>query len=75
MSANALAHLDSRLPSKAEAAANASLPASTLVAVTVMHKHEVPLSFAGFVKKALPYALMHLAIAVVYVLFVVPLLA
>ncbi|MEE8367625.1 MAG: SLC13 family permease, partial [Thermoanaerobaculia bacterium] len=49
--------------------------ASTLVAVTVMHKHGVPLSFGGFVIKALPYALLHLAIAVLYVLFVVPLLA
>ncbi|MDA1265249.1 MAG: SLC13 family permease [Planctomycetota bacterium] len=49
--------------------------ASTLVAVTVMHKHQVPLSFGGFVVKALPFALAHLAIAVVYVLLVVPLLA
>ena len=49
--------------------------ASTLVAVTVMHKHKVPLSFAGFVVKALPYALMHIALAVLYVLFVVPYLA
>ena len=42
--------------------------ASTLVAVTIMHKHEVPLSFGGFVKAALPFALLHLALAVVYVL-------
>jgi Na+/H+ antiporter NhaD/arsenite permease-like protein len=49
--------------------------ASTLVAVTVMHKHNVPMSFASFVVKALPYALVHLAIAVLYVLFVVPYLA
>jgi Na+/H+ antiporter NhaD/arsenite permease-like protein len=49
--------------------------ASTLVAVTVMHKHGVPMSFAGFVKKALPYALLHLLAAVVYVLLLVPLLA
>jgi len=46
--------------------------ASTLVAVTVMHKHNVPMSFAAFVVKALPYALVHLSIAVLYVLFVVP---
>ena len=49
--------------------------ASTLVAVTVMHKHGVPLSFAGFVAKALPYALVHLFIATLYVLIVVPFLA
>jgi Na+/H+ antiporter NhaD/arsenite permease-like protein len=49
--------------------------ASTLVAVTVMHKHNVPMSFGGFVVKALPYALVHLVIAVLYVLFVVPFLA
>ena len=49
--------------------------ASTLVAVTVMHKHNVPMSFAKFVVIALPYALVHLSIAVAYVLFVVPLLA
>ena len=48
--------------------------ASTLVAVTVMHKHKVPMSFGGFVARALPYALVHLALAVLYVLFVVPLL-
>ena len=44
--------------------------ASTLVAVTVMHKHKVPLSFVAFVKKAFPFALLHLALAVVYVLLV-----
>jgi len=49
--------------------------ASTLVAVTVMHKHKVPMSFGSFVVKALPYALVHLAIAVAYVLLVVPYLA
>ena len=49
--------------------------ASTLVAVTVMHRHNVPLSFGGFVVQALPYALLRLAIAVLYVLFVVPFLA
>ena len=44
--------------------------ASTLVAVTVMHKHNVPLSFVAFVKKAFPFALLHLALAVGYVLLV-----
>jgi len=42
--------------------------ASTLVAVTIMHKHDVPLSFLGCVKAAAPFALLHLALAVVYVL-------
>ncbi len=42
--------------------------ASTLVAVTIMHKHELPISFMGFVKKALPFAALHIALATVYVL-------
>ncbi len=42
--------------------------ASTLVAVTIMHKHELGVSFAGFVKRALPFALVQLALATVYVL-------
>jgi Na+/H+ antiporter NhaD/arsenite permease-like protein len=42
--------------------------ASTLVAVTIMHKHDLKLSFAGFVVKAIPYALLHLALATAYVL-------
>ena len=42
--------------------------ASTLVAVTIIHKYELPLSFSGFVKKALPYALVQIVLAVVYVL-------
>ena len=42
--------------------------ASTLVAVTIIHKYELKLSFAGFVKVALPYALIQLALAVVYLL-------
>ncbi len=44
--------------------------ASTLVAVTIMHKHGVGVSFARFVVLALPYAMVHLALAVVYVLAV-----
>lgn len=44
--------------------------ASTLVAVTVIHKHGLTLSFAGFVKKALPFALVQLVLAVAYVLIV-----
>jgi Na+/H+ antiporter NhaD/arsenite permease-like protein len=42
--------------------------ASTLVAVTIMHKHGVGVSFARFVVLAFPYAFMHIALAVVYVL-------
>ena len=42
--------------------------ASTLVAVTIMHKHKVPLSFAAFVRKAFPFAAMHLAVATGYLL-------
>lgn len=42
--------------------------ASTLVAVTIMHKHKVPMSFAGFVVKAAPFALMQITLATIYVL-------
>jgi Na+/H+ antiporter NhaD/arsenite permease-like protein len=44
--------------------------ASTLVAVTIMHKQGLTLSFIGFVKKALPFAIVQIALAVVYLLFV-----
>ena len=40
--------------------------ASTLVAVTIIHKHGLSLSFAQFVKKALPFALMQIGLAVGY---------
>lgn len=49
--------------------------ASTLVAVTIMHKHKVPMSFAGFVKAAVPYAVVQIALAVLYVLFILPLIS
>jgi len=42
--------------------------ASTLVAVTIMHKNKLEMSFMGFVKKALPFALVHIALATAYVL-------
>jgi Na+/H+ antiporter NhaD/arsenite permease-like protein len=42
--------------------------ASTLVAVTIIHKYELKLSFAGFVKIALPYAVIQLVLAVAYLL-------
>ena len=42
--------------------------ASTLVGVTIMHKHELGVSFAGFVKRALPFAALQLVLAIVYVI-------
>ncbi|MFT5681164.1 MAG: Na+/H+ antiporter NhaD/arsenite permease-like protein, partial [Myxococcota bacterium] len=42
--------------------------ASTLVAVTIIHKHGINLSFAGFVKLAAPYAILQIILAVGYVL-------
>ncbi len=42
--------------------------ASTLVAVTIIHKNKLPMSFAGFVKVAVPFALAQLVLAVAYVL-------
>lgn len=49
--------------------------ASTLVAVTIMHKHKVPISFAGFVKYAITFASMQIGFAVLYVLTYVRLFA
>lgn len=42
--------------------------ASTLVAVTIMHKHEIPLSFLAFIKLAVPFAVMQLILATLYLL-------
>ena len=42
--------------------------ASTLVAVTIIHSNKLTLSFAGFVKKAAPYALVQIILATIYVL-------
>ena len=42
--------------------------ASTLVAVTIIHKHGLQMSFASFVKTAAPYAVIQLILALVYVL-------
>lgn len=44
--------------------------ASTLVAVTIIHRNKIKLSFAGFVKMAFPFAIAQIALATVYVLFV-----
>ncbi len=41
--------------------------ASTVVAVTVMHRNKVPISFLGFVKVAAPYAVIQLILATIYV--------
>ena len=41
--------------------------ASTLVAVTMMHKHKLEMSFANFVVKALPFALIQIVLATIYV--------
>lgn len=46
--------------------------ASTVVAVTLMHKSQLKITFMQFVKKALPFATVHVVLAVVYVLFVLP---
>jgi Na+/H+ antiporter NhaD/arsenite permease-like protein len=42
--------------------------ASTVVAVTVMNKNELGMSFGRFVKMAVPYAAVQLALAVAYVM-------
>jgi len=42
--------------------------ASTLVAVTIIHRNKIPLSFGAFVVKAIPYALVQLVMATAYVL-------
>lgn len=44
--------------------------ASTLVAVTIMHKNKLDISFVGFVKHAIAFALAQIALACVYVLIV-----
>ena len=44
--------------------------ASTLVAVTIIHKYKLVMSFAGFVKAAVPFALMQLVLAAIYILLV-----
>lgn len=42
--------------------------ASTVVAVTVMNKNQLGITFAGFVKRAFPFAAIQLALAVAYVM-------
>jgi Na+/H+ antiporter NhaD/arsenite permease-like protein len=45
--------------------------ASTVVAVTVMHKHGLKVSFAGFVRLAAPFAVVHVGLAILYVVLFV----
>ncbi len=45
--------------------------ASTVVAVTVMHKYGLKVSFGGFVKLAAPFAVVHIVLAVAYVVLFV----
>jgi len=44
--------------------------ASTVVAVAIIHRAKLPLSFVGFVKKAAPFAIAQLILATGYVLIV-----
>jgi len=44
--------------------------ASTLVAVTIIHKQKLGLTFVGFVKLAAPFALLQIVLAVGYVLLI-----
>jgi len=45
--------------------------ASTLVAVTIMHKEGLRMSFGTFVRVAAVYAVLHILLATAYVLFVI----
>lgn len=42
--------------------------ASTLVAVTIMHKYKLNVSFGGFIKMAVPFAIVQIILATAYVL-------
>ena len=44
--------------------------ASTMVAVTIMHKNGLAMSFGRFVKLTIPFAALQIALATVYVLLV-----
>ena len=44
--------------------------ASTVVAMTIILRQKIELSFIGFVKLAVPFAIMQIVLAVVYVLIV-----
>jgi len=42
--------------------------ASTVVAMTIIHRQKLPLTFGGFVKQAVPFAIVQIVLATVYVL-------
>lgn len=42
--------------------------ASTVVAMTIIHRQKLQLTFGGFVKQAVPFAIVQIALATVYVL-------
>lgn len=46
--------------------------ASTLVAVTMIHKHGLTLSFSGFVRQAALFAIAQILLSIIYVLGVLP---
>ncbi len=46
--------------------------ASTLVAVTIMHKHQIKMSFVRFVQLAAGFAVVQILLAVAYVVIVIP---
>ena len=46
--------------------------ASTLVAVTIMHKHGLHMTFAKFVKMAFLFAVVQIVLAIGYVVFIIP---
>ncbi len=48
--------------------------ASTLVAVTIMHKHQVSMSFIKFVKYSIGFAAAQILLAIIYVVVFVPLI-
>jgi Na+/H+ antiporter NhaD/arsenite permease-like protein len=45
--------------------------ASTVVAMTIIHRRKLPLSFMGFVVMAVPFAAMQIVLAIMYVLIAV----
>lgn len=46
--------------------------ASTLVAVTIMHKEKLQIGFLDFVRIAFPFAALHIVMAMLYVVLVLP---
>ena len=48
--------------------------ASTLVAVTIMHRHELKLSFLDFVKMSFVFAISQIVLAAMYVVLILPFL-